>query len=439
VNPATSLVEGRSKADRPAVRAFLLSIAALSVALLLALYSGAAAETGHRVIAGLSAICALVLAGWVAITLVPVIARRTALRWIGHKIEYKLTREGWIYLGGVMAVAVAAMNTGNNLLFLILASMIALILMSGILSTVGLSGIQLSLELPEEIFAGEPVHARMELKNEKQTMPSFSLRVEGIRAKDSAHGAVMETPVYFPYVPRQESVQQWVPLVFPRRGVYRQEAFRIATRFPFGFLEKARRVDLAKEVLVYPSVAATQDYRSVLPTLQGSIESLNKGRGHDLHALREYRPTDSARHVHWKASARAGKLLVREFNREDDRRVLLVFDPCLPEDLPEAAVKFERAIALCASIAWYFHETNAMLRFRTAGTETQLAPAREIISDVLRLLALAQPTPQEGSVELLESLSDASELSKIVLTSHSRGSIPADLWHTAYYVFLPDL
>jgi uncharacterized protein (DUF58 family) len=439
VNSTTSLVEDRSKADRPAMRAFLLSIAALAVAMLLALYSGAAAEAGQRVVAGMSAIAALVLAGWVAITLVPVIARRTALRWIGYKIEYKLARAGWVYLGGVMAVALAALNTGNNLLFLILASMIALILMSGILSTIVLSGMQMSLELPEEIFAGESVRARMELRNGKQSLPSFSLRIEAIQPKDSAHAAVLETPVYFPYVPRDERVQQWMPLVFPRRGVYRQEAFRIATRFPFGFLEKARRVDLAKEVLVYPSVAATQDFLAVLPALQGSIESLKKGRGHDLHALREYRPTDSARYVHWKASARMGTLLVREFSREDDRRVLLVFDPSLPADLPEAAAKFERAVALCASIAWYFHETSAMLRFRTTGAETPLAPAREMISVILRLLALAQPARQEGSAELLESLSGDSELSKIVLTSQPRGSIPEDLWNTAYFVFLPDL
>ncbi|HYA96625.1 MAG TPA: DUF58 domain-containing protein [Methylomirabilota bacterium] len=421
------------------MRAFLVSIAALAVALLLALYSGAAAENGQRVVAGLAAISALVLAAWVAITLVPIIARRTALRWIGHKIEYKVTREGWFYLAGVMAVAVAGLNTGNNLLFLILASMIALILMSGILSTIGLSGISMRLELPEEIFAGETVHARMELRNDKQSMPSFSLRVEGIRGKDSASSAIMDAPVYFPYTPRQERVHQWVPLVFPRRGLYRQEAFRIATRFPFGFLEKGRRVDLAREVLVYPSIAATQDFRAVLPALQGSIESLNKGRGQDLHALRDYRPTDSARHVHWKASARTGTLLVREFNREDDRRVLLVFDPSLPANLPDAEAKFERAVELCASIAWYFQETNAMLRFRTAGSETPLAPAGEIITDVLRLLALSEPAAQTRRSELLDSLGGDAELSKIVLTSHDRGTIPDDLWHSAYFVFLPDL
>ena len=425
--------------DSPGVRAFFLAMAALSVALLLALYSGAAAEMGHTALAGISALAALGLAGWVAVTLVPVLARRTPLRWLAFKIEHKLTREGRFYIGGVFAVALAAMNTGNNLLFLILACLIAIILMSGILSSITLSGVEMRLELPEEIFAGRPVCASAELHNEKLTLPSFSLRLEGIPASGAARAAVLETPVYFPYVPRQGQMQQWVPLVFPRRGLYRQEAFRILTRFPFGFLLKSRRVDLSTEVLVYPSVEPTEDFRAVLPALQGSIESLKKGRGQDLHALRDYRPTDSARHVHWKASARTGTLLVREFSREDDRRVLLVFDPSLPANLPAAEEKFERAVALCASIAWHFYETNAMLRFRTAGAETPLEPAGEVISEVLRLLALSQPQRQAISSELLESLRDDFELSKIVLTSQPAGSIPDELWNSAYFIFLPEL
>src|SRR6266853_5086642 len=128
-----------AKADRPAVRAFFLSITALTAALLLALYSGAAAELGHFALASTSALTALAIAGWVGVTLVPILAKRTPLRWIGYKMEYRVTFEGWIYLGGIILVALAALNTGNNLLFLILASLIALVLMSGILSSITLS------------------------------------------------------------------------------------------------------------------------------------------------------------------------------------------------------------------------------------------------------------------------------------------------------------
>ena len=104
-----------SKADRSAVRAFLLSIAALTVALLLALYSGAAAELGQIALASTSALAALAVAGWVAVTLVPVLAKRTPLRWIGYKMEYRVTRHGWVYISGIILVALAALNTGNNL------------------------------------------------------------------------------------------------------------------------------------------------------------------------------------------------------------------------------------------------------------------------------------------------------------------------------------
>ena len=78
---------------------------ALAAALFLALYSGAAAEDGHLVVAAMSALAALALAGWVALTIVPVLARRTPLRWLSYQIDYKLTREGVVYLGGIFVVA----------------------------------------------------------------------------------------------------------------------------------------------------------------------------------------------------------------------------------------------------------------------------------------------------------------------------------------------
>src|SRR2546430_13892005 len=156
----STLAQMVARADRPGVRAFFLSMAALSGALLLALYSSAAAEFGQIVLASTSALAALAIAGWVAVTLVPALARRTPLRWIGYKIEYRISREGWIYFGGLLLVALAALNTANNLLFLILASLIALILMSGILSSISLSGVEMRLVLPEHIFAGQPVRDR---------------------------------------------------------------------------------------------------------------------------------------------------------------------------------------------------------------------------------------------------------------------------------------
>jgi uncharacterized protein (DUF58 family) len=441
VSLASTAAQLWGKADRSAVRAFFLSIAALGIALLLAIYSGTAAELGHLSLAIASALGSLVVVAWVAVTLVPVLARRTALRWIGYKMEYRVTREGWIYILGIFLVAVAALNTGNNLLFLILASLIAIILMSGVLSSITLSGVEMRLQLPEHIFAGQPVRTLVEVHNEKLTLPSFSLRVEAVRGKNAVNAAMLETPVYFPYIPKHERVQQHVPMTFPRRGVYSQEAFRIVTRFPFGFLQKARRVDLKSEALVYPSVEPTRDFFEVLPGMQGALESLAKGRGQDLYALRDYQPRDSSRHVHWKASARLGSLMVREFTREDDCRVVLVLDPRTSVGLAEkeANARFERAVTMCAALAWHFYERNAILQFRTAGFETPLLEAEEVIFDILRHLATAKPIPQDPKHALLSDLANTAEIFRVIVTSESRGAIPSSIWNQSWVIFLEDL
>jgi uncharacterized protein (DUF58 family) len=459
--PFTStLAQLWAKADRPSVRAFFFSIAALGVALLLAVYSGAAAELGNLGVAASSALFALAIAGWVAVTLVPTLAKRTPLRWIGQKVEYKISRAGWLYFGATLLVALAALNTGNNLLFLILSCLVSIILMSGILSSISLAGIDLRIGLPEHIFAGQTVRASVELINAKLTLPSFALRVEAVVSKNSPAAALLETPVFFPYLPREQSMKQSVPVTFLKRGLHVQDTFRIVTRFPFGFLQKSRRVALKSEALVYPSVESDSEVSEIFPGIEGSIESYHKGRGQDLHALREYVPTDSASHVHWKASARAGSLMVREFAREDDFRVLLVLDPH-PGDPPlRAAVtssisdsviptearnlssrneRFERAVTTCAGIAWHFYERNAFLQFRSAGIETGLAPAEENIFAILRHLAVAQPQPTEAQDALLQDLAASPDLFKVIVTSRPRGTIPAELWHSSYVIFLESL
>jgi uncharacterized protein (DUF58 family) len=157
--------------------------------------------------------------------------------------------------------------------------------------------------------------------------------------------------------------------------------------------------------------------------------------------------------------------MVREFTRDDDCRVLLVLDPHIkvPGAAPgkssngltgaaavaaraaarAAAVSpeelFERAVTLCASLAWHFSETAAALEFRTAGISTPLAAANENIFPILRHLAVAQPLPPDPEGKLITDLASAPELFKIIITSQSHGSIPASIWFSSYVIFLDDL
>jgi len=434
--------------DRPAWRRFFLALFGLSGSFFLALYSALLRETGRWRWSFWSAVLALLLAGYVAVKVVPYLARRTALeRWM-IKIEFEFTREGAIYLMLVAVIAVAALNTGNNLLFLILASLLAGILVSGILSHIVLSDLELEFVLPDHIFAQQTMISRLTLTNQKWFVPSFSVTVAAKEEKKKPESPlkekprrILDAPVYVPYVPRRAAVTQHVELTFPRRGRYTQEGFRVSTKFPFGFLRKARVVPLNREILVLPSVQPTEEFYEILPLISGEVESFHKGRGHDLYAIRDYQEGDTARHVDWKASAKAQQLKIREFTREDERRVVLVFDVRVPKGDEKSMAQFEKGVNFCACLAWHFYEINAQLQFVCDGLETPMTSAAEIIYPALEALALVEPRtglpdPHDNP---LAHLASAARGFNIIVTSQPRGSIPTHLWGTSYLVFMDAL
>jgi uncharacterized protein (DUF58 family) len=431
--------------DRPGWKNFGIAMLVLSVALLVSLFSAAVAQTGRIWVAAGATAVALGMASWVAITIVPALARRTSLRWFVYQVDYRLTREGIIYLGAVFILVLAAVNTGNNLLFMILACTLAGILISGILSRVVLTGVDLKFDMPEHIFAEQPVLAELELRNEKQTWPSFSLLVVGETKKSAAQ--VLTRPVYFPYIPRQSAARQKVELTFAKRGVYRQDAFGIRTRFPFGFFEKTRTVDSNIAITIYPRVQPADQFYEVLPLLSGEMASYFRGRGHELHSLRNYQPNDSARFVDWKVTAKTGRVMVREFAREDERRVMLVLDPFIgppPKDSgplaeSEHAERFERAVSMAACIAWHFHEINSVMQFRTDRFSTPMAIAGEIIYDTLGQLALVEADSSAKGGTFLNALASEQEIFKIIITSRAQAAIPSSLWSSSYFVFIDTL
>ena len=434
-------------ADRPGWRRFLQGLAGLSTAFFLALYSTALTEAGRVGAAVWAAATSLLVTAIVAVKVVPYLARRTALeRWF-VKIKYEFTREGVVYLVIIGLISIAALNTGNNLLFLILASLLGAILVSGILSQIMLSRLELDFVLPDHVFAEQPMVSRLSVSNLKWVFPSFSITVsardaERKRRKRSPAPRppqILDSPVYVPYIPHRSSVTQHVEITFPRRGRYTQKGFRISSKFPFGFLRKSHEVPTRQEILVLPNIQPTEEFYEILPLIGSEIESLSKGRGHDLYAIRDYQEGDSARHVDWKATAKAQAVKVREFTREDERRLLLVLDTCLPHSDPHLQAQFEKAVTFCACLAWHFYEIGAQMQFRTEGFETPMLPAREIIYPTLEALALIQARGEVSVPTLLSEIASAPRAFKIILTAQPHGSIPTSLWGSSYLVFIDSL
>src|SRR5205823_6014241 len=148
----------------------------------------------------------------------------------------------------------------------------------------------------------------------------------------------------FTFLPPRRTVTMPVELEFPKRGVYREKGFALSTRFPFGFLEKKLDLPVSRELLVFPAVEPAQQFYEILPMINGELEAFQRGHGHDLYSIRDMLTTDSARHVDWKASARSADWKVREFTREDDRRLELVLDPRIGSAGEQVLNQFEAGV-----------------------------------------------------------------------------------------------
>ena len=162
----------------------------------------------------------------------------------------------------------------------------------------------------------------------------------------------------------------------------------------------------------------------MLPLITGEMETNLRGRGSDLYRIRDYEPEDSARHVDWKATAKSGELKVREYTREDERSLCIVFDNPAPGVLDTA--HYERAINLAASIAWHFFQDNTELRFAAP----ELSPDADVYA-FLEYLALVAPRPHAESDDFLSTLAG------IGTVQHHHHGVPARHdSHPALAIFL---
>src|SRR6266849_2259017 len=127
-------------------------------------------------------------------------------------LRQRITRTGLAYAATLLLVALAAMLSANNLLFLVLAAMISTLLVSGFVSRLGLAGLELDLVLPEHISARRKVRAGIRLKNLKPWIPSFSVHLAG--AAESGFSSIL----YFPVIPGGAKLEESVDLYFPTRG-----------------------------------------------------------------------------------------------------------------------------------------------------------------------------------------------------------------------------
>jgi uncharacterized protein (DUF58 family) len=455
---------------------FLLALVGLGLAFGAALLSTASGEAGNVWASVFLASAALLMAAFVGLVTVPHLARRVALERLRQTFHYEVTKVGVVYVLVTLVIGIAALNTGNNLLYIVVAAMLAAILVSGMVSALVLRGLELDIRLPEHMFAGRPVLGRIVLRNPRRFWPAISIRVlpvrkekqirkqwrwerttfvfplnrapqkQWVRMRDWKVNRVDSVPpppgifegmVYFPYLPAKTELPADLQLCFERRGRYCESSFAVATRFPFAFLTKMRDVALQREIVVYPNIEPADELFEILPLVRGEWESFVRGRGSDLYRIREYMPEDSARHVDWKATAKSGSLKVREFSREDERKLCIVFDNPAAGLISGRA--YERAVNLTASLAWHFSSQDAEVSFLLPG-HGRGADLHEFLARLAVIEAEKDSHAQQPSqVDILREINQGGTGEyNIILTARPRGSLPTALWNCSYFVFVGD-
>lgn len=294
-------------------------------------------------------------------------------------VRQRVTRAGLLFSLTIVVIAFAAFASANNLLFLILAAMLATLMVSSFISRLSLAGLAVEFLHPEHISAGRKVAGRIIVHNEKIWIPSFSIQLAGTES------AGMGTVLYFTTIPPKARLEDIVECYFPKRGRYTENTFCFSTRFPFGFAERRIHVRVLQDILVYPSVDPLPGFDEMLFSLTGDIAAYFRGRGGDFYRIRPYENFESARHVDWKATAHTGELQVREFAREQEQTIVLFLD--LEQEQGET---FETSVNAAAYLAWNFAQRGSRVRFSTQQFALRLPEDGDIYT-ILKYLALVSP------------------------------------------------
>ena len=244
---------------------------------------------------------------------------------VGHLLQRILKRmrpprqllptvEGWVFILLTLAIAGAALNTGNNLLYLLCALMLAMIVVSGLLSESAIRKIRLARRLPRELVAGQPGTGRLIVHNPRRWLPAVGLQIRDVPGARCDGTASVVTLLMV--APGETAVRE-LEYLFRRRGQHELKAFEVRTTYPFGLFRKWYRIDAPQEVLVYPELGQRRTGRSRIESGLGAAVGRTRGLDGDYLGLREFNPGDDARLIHWKVSARRGELIAVERSRSD--------------------------------------------------------------------------------------------------------------------------
>ncbi|RTZ68796.1 MAG: DUF58 domain-containing protein [Aquificaceae bacterium] len=288
-----------------------------------------------------------------------------------EKEKVSINFGGKVYIGFTLLVGFSAVNTGNNILYILLSFLLALMGVSGFLSRYNLRGLTVKLIPPKEVWAKKPAPFEVEIYNSKR-LPSFLItaKEEGINLKTL-------------FVMVERSARQRVKLTFPKRGVYKLKHLEVTSEFPFGLFKRSWVVPLEGEVLVYPqpkevklSFLATKKGKSA-----GFVHFKSQKGGSSVQGIKEY-SGEGLRLVHWKAFARLRQLYAKRLEEESLIREVEIDIEKLP------AGNFEDKISQATYLVLKFYKMGYAVGLKYRDKYIPPEGGQEHFKKLLRFLAL---------------------------------------------------
>ncbi len=299
------------------------------------------------------------------------------------------TTGGTLFCVGAVAVGAAAATTGNNLLYLLLGSMLGLIALSGWLSERTLRALVIERRLPRAVTVGKHVRIGYQVHNHKRRFPTLAVHLFEPGLSQGAFIARLDAG---------ESTTVRSENVFVRRGVHHLEVLTLSTTFPFGLFKKERDVPLAGELVIWPRT--NQPVRIPSPPggrrqaqVETAMASAAGTRG-EYRALHEYRVGDDPRDIHWRVSAHRGKPVVREYE-QDAAEALWI---CL-ETRGTPGERAEAAVEMAASLASKAYHTGKRFGLSTPYGIVDAGAGAGQLERVLDALARVDFSPDERPVQ----------------------------------------
>ena len=339
---------------------------------------------------------------------------RQALR---QRPKLSLTQRGSGFCALTLGVGFVALNSGNNLIYLVLGMMLSLILSSGVLSSINLHRVRVKRHPKLRGYAGQPVMIHLGLVNRKKYWPSMGIGVEDPPVDYQSLSAKKEHTVSHlkgrsMYVFRlkggtEEQLKYY--LTIQKRGIYTLEGARIYTRFPFGFFEKSVGLRLQQSLVIFPRVDAllSPELESVLLTdllgqssvhnIDHSTTSLRAYESNSLVSLEPHTVGTPLKFIHWKSSAKRGELMTRRGEQSSSHRFALWinshYDPHL--GVPTEEEQDQYADLIMTICEWMWRRGRTVYLYGMSDTERILQPSSDPRSAFMHEMTLFMTTPSQ--------------------------------------------